>query len=74
VKVILYTHVWLSVTVFSGLCEEILMVCHLREWLLTTPLVQQEAHAVLLRNSHMVSKHCHCLTVFGHGSHHAGCF
>jgi hypothetical protein len=49
VKVFLDTNVWLSATVFSGLCEAILLECHQREWLLTTPLVQQEAHAVLLR-------------------------
>jgi hypothetical protein len=49
VKVFLDTNVWLSATVFSGLCEAILMECHQREWLLTTPLVQQEAHAVLVR-------------------------
>lgn len=48
-KVFLDTNVWLSATVFSGLCEAILIECHQREWLLTTPLVQQEAHAVLLR-------------------------
>ena len=48
-KVFLDTNVWLSATVFSGLCEAILMECHQREWLLTTPLVQQEAHAVLVR-------------------------
>ena len=48
-KVFLDTNVWLSATVFSGLCEAILLECHQREWLLTTPLVQQEAHAVLLR-------------------------
>ena len=48
-KVFLDTNVWLSATLFSGLCEAILMECHQREWLLTTPLVQQEAHAVLVR-------------------------
>ena len=48
-KVFLDTNVWLSATVFSGLCEAILVECHQRQWLLTTPLVQQEAHAVLRR-------------------------
>ena len=48
-KVFLDTNVWLSATVFSGLCEAILMECHQREWLLNTPWVQQEAHAVLVR-------------------------
>ena len=55
-KVFLDTNVWLSATVFSGLCEAILMECHQREWLLTTPLVQQEAHAVLLRKFPHVPK------------------
>ena len=35
--------------VFSGLCEAIVMECHQRDWLLTTPLVRQEAHEVLAR-------------------------
>jgi predicted nucleic acid-binding protein len=49
VKVFLDTNVWLSATVFSGLCEAIVMECHQRDWLLTTPLVRQEAQAVLDR-------------------------
>lgn len=48
-KVFLDTNVWLSATVFSGLCEALVMECHQRDWLLTTPLVQQEAHEVLDR-------------------------
>ncbi len=48
-KVFLDTNVWLSATVFSGLCEAIVMECHQRDWLLTTPLVRQEAQAVLDR-------------------------
>ena len=48
-KVFLDTNVWLSATVFSGLCEAIVMECHQRDWLLTTPLVRQEAHEVLDR-------------------------
>jgi len=48
-KVFLDTNVWLSATVFSGLCEAIVMECHQRNWLLTTPLVRQEAHEVLDR-------------------------
>ena len=48
-KVFLDTNVLLSATVFSGLCEAIVMECHQRDWLLTTPLVRQEAHEVLDR-------------------------
>ena len=48
-KVFLDTNVWLSATVFAGLCEAILTECHKRDWLLTTPLVQAEAHDVLKR-------------------------
>ena len=48
-KVFLDTNVWLSATVFSGLCEAIVMECHQRDWLITTPLIRQEAHEVLDR-------------------------
>ena len=48
-KVFLDTNVWLSATVFAGLCEAILTESHQRDWLLTTPLVQAEAHEVLKR-------------------------
>lgn len=48
-KVFLDTNVWLSATVFAGLCEAILTECAQRNWLLTTPLVQTEAHEVLGR-------------------------
>lgn len=48
-KVFLDTNVWLSATVFAGLCEAILIECHQRDWLLTTKLVQSEAHEVLNR-------------------------
>ena len=48
-KVFLDTNVWLSATVFSGLCEAIVMECHQRDWLLTTKLFQSEAHEVLKR-------------------------
>lgn len=34
---------------FAGLCEAILTESHRRGWLLTTPLVQAEAHQVLAR-------------------------
>ena len=53
-KVFLDTNVWLSATVFSGLCEAIVMECHQRDWLLTAPLVQQEAHEVLDRKFALV--------------------
>ena len=48
-KVFLDTNVWLSATVFAGLCEAILTESQGRDWLLTTPLVQAEAHEVLAR-------------------------
>ena len=48
-KVFLDTNVWLSATVFAGLCEAILIECHQRDWLLTTKLVQSESHEVLGR-------------------------
>ncbi len=48
-KVFLDTNVWLSATVFSGLCEAVLTECAQRQWLLTTRLVQAEAHEVLGR-------------------------
>jgi len=48
-KVFPDTNVWLSGTVFAGLCEAILIECHQRQWLLTSRLVQTEAYAVLDR-------------------------
>jgi putative PIN family toxin of toxin-antitoxin system len=48
-KVFLDTNVWLSATIFPGLCESLVMACAERDWLLTSPLVQQEAHKVLAR-------------------------
>lgn len=48
-KVFLDTNVWLSATVFAGLCEAILTEAAQRSALLTTRLVQQEAHEVLQR-------------------------
>jgi predicted nucleic acid-binding protein len=48
-KVFLDTNVWLSATVFAGLCEAILTESAQRDWLVTTRLVQQEAHEVLRR-------------------------
>jgi predicted nucleic acid-binding protein len=49
VKVFLDTNVWLSATVFAGLCEAILTESAQRSALLTTLLVQQESHEVLHR-------------------------
>ena len=43
------TNVWLSATVFAGLCEAILTESAQRGWLVTTRLVQQEAYEVLGR-------------------------
>lgn len=48
-KVFLDTNVWLSATVFAGLCEEILTESAQRDWLITTRLVKFEAHEVLRR-------------------------
>ena len=48
-KVFLDTNVWLSATVFSGLCEELLLQCAERGWLHSSMLIRQEAHEVLLR-------------------------
>lgn len=43
------TNVWLSATVFAGLCAEFLIESTHRARLLTTRLVQAEAHDVLRR-------------------------
>jgi len=43
-KVFLDTNVWLSATIFPGLCESLVMACAERDWLLTSPLVREEAH------------------------------
>jgi predicted nucleic acid-binding protein len=48
-KVFLDTNVWLSATVFSGLCEELVLQCADRGWLYSSALVRQEAHEVLTR-------------------------
>ena len=48
-KVFLDTNVWLSATVFSGLCDEILQQCASRGWLYSSPLIRREAHEVLQR-------------------------
>lgn len=48
-RVFLDTNVWLSATIFSGLCEELVLQCADRSWLLSSALVQAEAHEVLAR-------------------------
>jgi uncharacterized protein len=48
-KVFLDTNVWLSATIFSGLCEELLLVCAERGGLYSSLLIQFEAHEVLKR-------------------------
>ena len=48
-KVFLDMNVWLSATVFAGLCEAILTETAQRSGLLTTQLVRQESHEVLHR-------------------------
>ena len=48
-KVFLDTNVWLSATIFSGLCDEIVLQCAERGWLYSSPLIQLEAHDVLKR-------------------------
>ena len=48
-RVFLDTNVWLSATVFSGLCDEILQQCAARGWLYSSKLVRHEAHEVLQR-------------------------
>jgi predicted nucleic acid-binding protein len=49
VKVFLDTNVWLSATIFSGLCEDILVRCADRGWLYSSALIRAEAHEVLQR-------------------------
>ena len=48
-KVFLDTNVWLSATVFAGLCEDIVVQCADRGWLASSYLVRIEAHEVLGR-------------------------
>lgn len=57
-KVFLDTNVWLSATVFAGLCETMLTEPAQRGWLVTTRLVQQEAQEVLGRKfAHLPQAH-----------------
>jgi predicted nucleic acid-binding protein len=48
-KVFLDINVWLSATIFPGLCEELVQQCAERGWVLTSALVRAEAHEVLAR-------------------------
>jgi predicted nucleic acid-binding protein len=48
-KVFLDTNVWLSATVFAGLCEDIVVQCADRGWLVSSHLVRVEAHEVIGR-------------------------
>lgn len=48
-RVFLDTNVWLSATVFAGLCEDIVVQCADRGWLVSSTLVRVEAHEVLQR-------------------------
>ena len=48
-KVFLDTNVWLSAVVFAGLCDDILVQCADRGWLVSSELVRAEAHKVLER-------------------------
>ena len=48
-KVFLDTNVWLSGVVFAGLCDDILVQCADRGWLVSSELIRAEAHEVLER-------------------------
>lgn len=48
-KVFLDTNVWLSATIFSGLCEELVLQCTEHGWLISSALIRTEAHEVLRR-------------------------
>lgn len=48
-KVFLDANVWMSATVFAGLCDDGLVQCADRGWLVSSQLVRQEAHEVLGR-------------------------
>jgi predicted nucleic acid-binding protein len=48
-KVFLGTNVWLSATIFSGLCQELVRMCAERGGLYSSLLIQLEAHEVVKR-------------------------
>lgn len=57
-KVFLDTNVWMSATIFSGLCEALVLQCAELHCLLSSALVQREAHAVLQRKFPYVHNAC----------------
>lgn len=57
-KVFLDTNVWMSATVFSGLCEALVLQCAEHHRLLSSALVQREAHDVLRRKFPQVPHAC----------------
>ena len=57
-RVFLDTNVWMSATVFSGLCEALVLQCAEHHKLLSSALVQREAHAVLQRKFAQVPQAC----------------
>ena len=57
-KVFLDTNVWLSATIFSGLCEELVLQCAERGELLSSALVQFEAHEFFKRKFPHVPNAC----------------
>jgi predicted nucleic acid-binding protein len=58
VKVFLDTNIWMSATIFSGLCEELVLQCAERGELVTSALVQFEAHEVFKRKFPQVPQAC----------------
>jgi predicted nucleic acid-binding protein len=58
VKVFLDTNVWLSATIFSGLCEELVVQCAERGWLTSSALIRTEAHEVLQRKFPRTANAC----------------
>ncbi|MDP2368767.1 putative toxin-antitoxin system toxin component, PIN family [Rhodoferax sp.] len=57
-RVFLDTNVWLSATIFAGLCEALVLQCAEHHNLVSSALVRQEAHAVLLRKFPQVPNAC----------------
>lgn len=57
-KVFLDTNVWMSATIFSGLCEELVLQSAERGELLSSALVQFEAHEVFKRKFPHVPQAC----------------
>ncbi|MGQ0708289.1 MAG: PIN domain-containing protein [Rhodoferax sp.] len=57
-KVFLDTNVWMSATIFAGLCEALLLQCAEYHRLLSSALVQREAHEVLRRKFPQVPNAC----------------